>query len=206
MSAPGGADSGRRLLGVALAAFVAGGAALLFAASAVWQVATIERDAPLPPLAYALSGAGAVPMTTALGILALAAVVAVLATGPIGRRVVSVVVAAVATWTLVTMLQWLGHDAARRTEILREDGAAHSVAEAPAAAAYAVPLWWIGLVLTLAAAALIFVAAARMPRMGRKYERPTGQRTPAKTQEDDDAQRARDMWGSLDRGEDPTER
>lgn len=204
-------DTGRsrRLLMILLGLLVIGGAALLWSSSLVWRVEVLDREAPLPSVAYSMTGADAVPMTLALGLVALAAVVAVLATGPLGRRVVGMVLFATAVWTGVSVYEWVATPAAEASEVMSEDGARHSVAEAPDASAVAGPMAILGVALTAGAGLAIVLTARRLPRMGSKYDRPQTAGQAARSRppigEEDGSVRDRGMWSSIDRGEDPTD-
>lgn len=192
---------GRRLLLAVLALLAVGAALLLWSGSLIWAVHEVRRASPMPSVAYSVTGAVAVPMTLALGIVALAAVLAVLAAGQLGRRIVGITVLAVAVWTGVQLYAWVGADSAEQSTAMVADGTKHSLDSAPDASSIAGPLAIAALFIIAAAAVLLILAAMRMPQMGRKYERPGSRPAPAT---DDGSARDRDMWNTLDRGEDPT--
>lgn len=198
----------RRLLTILLGLLVLGGAVLLWSSSLVWRVELVEREAPLPAVAYSMTGADAVPMTLALGLLALAAVVAVLATGPLGRRIVGTILLITAVWTGVALYEWVATPAAEASAAMSEDGTRHSEADAPEASAIAGPLAMLGVALIAGAGLAVVLTSRRLPRMGSKYERPRAPTGPASRTpgaEQDGTVRDRSMWSSIDRGEDPTE-
>ncbi|WP_153505111.1 Trp biosynthesis-associated membrane protein [Cumulibacter manganitolerans] len=195
--------SSKSALGSVVLLLVAAGAALLWSSSLVWDARQVARAAPLPPVVYSIAGSTAVPMTVALGLVALAAVVAVLAAGTLGRRIVGGAVAAVSIWTLVQLVGWSGASPAQRIAVLQDDGIKHGIGSAPQTGALAVPIGYAGVLLALAAAAVLLVRAGALPRMGSKYERGTA-RT-ARPGSTDPAAQDRDMWSRLDRGEDPTD-
>lgn len=208
--ADAGAARGRALLGAALGLLALGGAGLLWASGMVWAVLEVQRDQPLPPLAYSVSGSRAVPMVTAGGFILLAAVVAALATKTLGRRVVAAIVLLAAAVTAFTVVDWLTASRAEREASLLMDGVRHSLDQAPEAAALAAPIALGSLLLGVVAAVLLLVT--RVPTLvGAKYERGSQGTTPARARrrapaaaEDDPQARDRDLWKSLDRGEDPT--
>lgn len=195
---------GRGLLGIVLGLLVLGGAGLLWASGMVWSVLTVERDEPLPPLAYSMSGSTAVPMTAAGGFIMLAAVVAVLATKTIGRRIIATIVLLTAAVTGTTMFQWAGKSAQEREATMLLDGVRHALDQAPDTSSLAVPLAVVSLVLG-AAAAVVLLVTKNLALMSSKYERGSGAAEPATQRDDQDPQtRDRNLWSSLDRGEDPT--
>lgn len=204
MTAPATAPdrSGSRALGAIAVLLAAGAALVLWSGSMVWLVRVIQRTPPLPEVGYSLTGNGAVPMLTALGVVALAAIVAVLATGPVGRRIVAVALLAVAGWTAVQAVQWFTASGDETVQVLQEDGTKHAAGTEPEPSAWAFPTAVTGCAMIIGAAGGLPMAAGRLPRMGSKYER--GGR-PAKPVEADSAARDRDLWSSIDRGEDPTD-
>ena len=196
---------GHSLLGAVLALLVVGGAGLLWASGMVWAAHTVERAEPLPPLAYTMTGATAVPMVVAAGFILLAALVAVLATKIVGRRVVAVIVLLTAAVTGIAIGRWSGQSADQRAASMLVDGVRHAVEQAPAVTSPAVPLAAVSLVLGAVAAVLLLVTRGPV-LMGSKYERGSTRIEPARPAADDDPQsRDRDLWSSLDRGEDPTD-
>lgn len=198
----------RRLLAILIGSLVAGGAALLWSSSLVWRVETVERESPLPSVAYSMTGADAVPITLALGLVALAAVVAVLATGPLGRRIIGTILVVTAVWTGVSLYEWVALPAEQASQMMSEDGVRHAVADAPQASTVAGPMAILGVVLTAGAGLAVVLTGRRLPRMGSKYERPeTGPDTRRRRSpgEQDGSVRDRSMWSSIDRGEDPTD-
>lgn len=201
-SASDAARRGRSMLGVVLLLLLGGGAALLWSSSMVWATETIERELPMPPMVRSLGGSDAVPMTIGAGFILLAAVVAVLATRVLGRRLIAVAVVAALIATAAQLISWLGQSDAERSAALA-DGEGHSMSAAPDAAAAALPLAVVGLLLALVAA-VVLLAVKNLPMMGTKYERQAP-RSPSPTTSGDPQVRDRDMWSSLDRGEDPTQ-
>lgn len=196
---------GRGLLGIVLGLLVLGGAGLLWSSGMVWSVLEVQRDEPLPALAYSTNGSRAVPMVVAGGFIMLAAVVAVLATKTLGRRIIALIVLATSAVTAFAIVQWSAQSADEREASMLVDGLRYSLDQAPQASAFAMPLAIGGVLLGIVAAALLLVS--KIPAMmGSKYERSSGKEKPAtRPAADDDPQaRDRDLWSSLDRGEDPT--
>ncbi|MFV0532358.1 MAG: Trp biosynthesis-associated membrane protein [Cumulibacter sp.] len=194
----------RARLMIILALLVLAGAALLWSSALMWSVIAVEREQPLPPLAYAISGSTAVPMVTAAGFIMLAAVVAVLATKTLGRRIIAVVAAVIAVITAVLIVQWQAMPADEHEASMIADGVRHAIDQAPLESTLAIPVAFVGLACALIAAVLLLVTRG-MALMSSKYDRPSsaaGSR--AKVVDDDPQARDRDLWKSLDRGEDPT--
>lgn len=200
-SGPSAAARGRSMLGIVLVLLLGGGTALLWSSSMVWATETIERETPMPPMVRSLGGADAVPMTVGAGFILLAAVVAVLATRVLGRRLIAVAVLAALIATAVQLIGWWGQSDTERSAALA-DGEGHSLSAAPDAAAAALPLAVAGVLLALVAA-VVLLTVKNLPMMGSKYERRAPGSSSATTSPDPQV-RDRDMWSSLDRGEDPT--
>lgn len=78
----------RRELVIGLVVLVTGAGALLLAGSQTWLSTVARTSADFPQIEIALTGKDAAPLTQALGLVALAGLVAVLATRGIGRLVV----------------------------------------------------------------------------------------------------------------------
>lgn len=193
----------RGRLGIVLALLVLAGGGLLWSSALVWAVHLAARDEPLPPVAYAIRGSDAVPMVTASGFIMLAAVVAVLATRTIGRRIIAAVALVTAALTAVAIWQWGSQSAEELTASMLADGVRYAVDQAPQASSAAIGLATVSLVGGAAAAVLLLVTKD-LALMGSKYERTTTRPARASTSSDDPQERDRDLWSSLDRGEDPT--
>jgi uncharacterized membrane protein (TIGR02234 family) len=106
---------------LALAAQVIGAGGALLVGSRTWQVVHTPRPSPLPPDVLSLTGRTVDAAATALALVALAGVVAVLATRGWARRVVGAVVAvsgAGLVWRAVSSTGGVG--AARARAFVRE--------------------------------------------------------------------------------------
>jgi uncharacterized membrane protein (TIGR02234 family) len=197
--------SGRRELGAVLGLAVLGSALALWAGAPTWVRLSAARRPPLPDVAVALSGRSVEPLVPALGIVGLAAVVALLATRGRARVVVGALLAAAG---LVLVLRGAGRfaapDPAAARDLLTDAGRAAALAAGTpvsAAASGAGPLLAVLAGLALLAAGLAAaVRAGRWPGMSARYERPAAARTPARTPNAEQA-----AWDLLDRGGDPTD-
>ncbi|EID55594.1 Trp biosynthesis-associated membrane protein [Saccharomonospora xinjiangensis] len=176
---------------------------LVLAAATMWGTASITWiDVPEGTvfdgeLRERISGGDLVTWPVPLALLALAAVAATLALRGVARRVLGVVLIAVAVWVAVLVF----------------DGSAYDVNTSTRAPGYDTmpgePVrTWQGPALALTGAALYTLAGLvlvwrghRMPRMGAKYSAP-GDRKRVTRSGNPDA----DLWNALSEGEDPTTR
>ncbi|EHK89151.1 Trp biosynthesis-associated membrane protein [Saccharomonospora azurea] len=189
-------DSAKRPLWIALAALASAALALWGASSLTWV------DVPAGTVFHGelreeISGSDLVTWPVPLALLALAAMAATLALRGVARRVLGIVLVAVAVWVTVLVL----------------DGSAYDVDLSTRAPGYdAMPgeptKTWLGPGAALVAAALYAFAGAvlawrghRMPRMGAKYSAP-GEQKERRRSGNPDA----DLWNALSEGEDPTTR
>jgi hypothetical protein len=189
-----GGPAGRRGLGLAVAACVAGAALAIFAATRTWVVTVTPRPG-LPELRTTATGASAQPWIAALAVVALAGAGALLATRGVVRRGLGVLLVLV--------------------------GAATAVAAIVARAALGGGDLWAGAGILGAASIVVGgLGAARRghlwPGMSSRYERTTvpgsddGVGGGSEPFEDAGSSRpvthdTRAAWDALDRGEDPTE-
>lgn len=196
--------SGRRLLGVAALLLAAASAALGAAAVLGWsrQVFDVPLRGAVP---VAVDGAAVAPALGPLALVALAAIAALLAVGGQPRRVLGLLVLAAAAlpawWALGALLGWidLAADAERSADLAPRATPRRSPAVQPAGPGAAVVA-----ALLLAAAGLVLVARGhRMPRLGARFRAPAARRAATP---DGAPDRERELWDSLDAGEDPTER
>jgi uncharacterized membrane protein (TIGR02234 family) len=221
--------AGRRELTAAIAGGAVGAALMLVLAGRPWVTVTAPRTPPLPPLVHVISGSTAEPLLTALGIVGLAGVVALLATRSVGRVVVGVLLAAAGILAATRAGAALGGITSARAESLLSG--AGPVVGVPAHARIAaathqgtVVVVLIGALLLAAAGVLIVVRGSRWPAMGARYDAPVehavvgtagGGRTdgpedrPVAGPDDDPVDGDvpdRHLWDALDRGDDPTAR
>jgi uncharacterized membrane protein (TIGR02234 family) len=191
----------RELTAAVLGTAVAGGLALS-AAGQTWARVTATRPAPLPPVADTVTGGQVAPLTTATGLLLLAAAVALVAVRGGGRVAVGLLAAlagGVLGWSGLRPLT--GRLAADVAALSSVGGSPGAVVTTSVRAAWPVLAVVAGL-LGAAAGVLTVLRGRRWPGMGRRYER-TPAPAPARPRTDED--RALDAWRALDRGDDPTD-
>ena len=178
----------RRELTASILGCLAGAALLLVAGGRTW--ARVTRPLPFHG-SIAVPGHDLTSVTTAVGVLALAAVAALVATRGRGRLLTGVVLAAAGVAAAVLCATAAGADAARTAAGLAGSGAVVS----------ATGWQWAGVVgAAVVALAGILTAARgrRWPAMGSRYDAPQQQQRPARDPE-------AVLWEALDRGEDPTD-
>lgn len=189
--------SGGARLGGALGLVLLGGAGALLASGRAWQTVTAPRPRPFTDEVVAVSGRTLEPAVAALGVVALAGVVAVLATRGVARRAVGVVLAAAAiamAWPAIAGFRTVSAQRARSLVSDAHTAAGLDPAHPPRAVVHLV---WPALTLLCALAVLaggIAVAlwGHRWLVMSARYEAPAPQRANAT------------LWSDLDRGHDPT--
>ncbi|SHG63749.1 trp region conserved hypothetical membrane protein [Jatrophihabitans endophyticus] len=220
----------KRFAGLALALLVdvvgAGGALLL--SLATWQRVTAARPRPFGDVTVGMTGRDVDSASTALALVALAGVVAVLATRGWWRRLVGGFVAlagAGLVWRGITASSAVGDGRARAFLESHRPTASLSPGVAPRVEVHG---WWAVLsvgcgVLVLIAGSLVAVRGGRWQAMSARYDAvppaspsaaaapdaaPADGRGDAPTDgEARDAAagvRAAALWSALDRGEDPT--
>jgi uncharacterized membrane protein (TIGR02234 family) len=193
--------SSRRDLAVAVGLTVIGSALTLLAAGRPWARAVV-RQAPLPPAHVALSGRAVAPLAAALGIAALAAVVALLATRNRTRVAVGVVIGIIGAG-IVGSAASLSTDGIRHGSALRDRAPAAALRDTSVSVRLE-PWRHVGAaggLIVVAAGLLTVVRGRRWSAMGSRFDAPTAA-TPATqpTSVDDDV----DLWARIDRGDDPT--
>jgi uncharacterized membrane protein (TIGR02234 family) len=201
--------AGRRELTTAVLGAAVAGALALVSGGQAWAAVTAERQAPLPPVVAVLSGADAAPLVPAMGLVLLAAAVALLAVRSVGRVVVGLLMAVAGG-----VLAWSGVRALTGTLDAAVAGIPAGGTTTDVTAVWPV-LAAVAGVLGAATGLLVVLRGRSWPGMGRRYERGTGApaadtpagdtpaaATPARTETDED--RAQSAWKALDRGEDPT--
>ena len=159
-----------------LVALTAGALLVLIACSMAWSVVTVPMldDAGGPVRTESLSGSNLAPLAAAAAWVALAAVLAVLATKSWGRVAIGVVVLAAGVLVIFSSVS----------------GGLNSSSN----------LWWVlavaGGVVIGCAGGSILGRGRRWPGLGRRYEAPEGSRaTPS---------RQVTPWDAIDHGQDPT--
>jgi uncharacterized membrane protein (TIGR02234 family) len=190
----------RRMFATALLLDLIGGGAALLIAGRPWQTVTVSRPRPLADELVHLSGKTLQPGVFGLALVALAGVVAVLATKRLGRRIVGtalVLAGALLVWRAASGLAEVSPAqarslAVRATSSIGVDGSsAVHLTHAPAW-----PLLTIvcGL-LVIGSGLLVAVRGARWTVMSARYDAPLASARP---------QTDAALWTALDRGDDPT--
>jgi uncharacterized membrane protein (TIGR02234 family) len=192
---------------IALVLELLGAALVLLVATRDWQTITTVRARPFSADVLGVSGRTLDGAPTALALVALAGVVAVLATKGVVRRVVGALVALAGVgivWRSIAAAPAVG--AARAAGLVR---AKHETVGGSAVVAQHVtvhPAWpvlsAVGGVLVLTAGVLVAWHGGRWGAMSARYERPAGAGV-----EDAERSRARAdaaLWTALERGDDPT--
>jgi uncharacterized membrane protein (TIGR02234 family) len=184
-----------------------GAAGALLLATRHWQTITTPRPRPFRDDVLSVTGRTADAAPTALALVALAGVIAVIATRGVVRRLIGIVVAFAGAALVWRSLAALGAVSQSRARSLVESK--HSGAEVGAAARIDVHAVWP--VLSVCCGALLLIAGVlvvwrghRWGAMSAKYDRPAG----GGAGEDEQQARARadaSLWSALDRGVDPTE-
>jgi uncharacterized membrane protein (TIGR02234 family) len=196
---------------LALVLDLVGAGGVLLVSVRHWQ--TISTPQPARVDVLGVTGRTVDSASTALGLVAMAGVVAVLATRGLARRVIGVVLllaGAGLVWRAITSAGAVGTSRAR--SIVQDK---HRTVDASSVVPHVVThsLWpvlsGIGGVLVLLAGLLITWRGHRWQVMSARYERPEAEvESSAPTQDvDEEQQRAKaaiTLWSALDRGEDPT--
>ncbi|HEY3629372.1 MAG TPA: Trp biosynthesis-associated membrane protein [Jatrophihabitantaceae bacterium] len=193
----------RARFGAALGLLALGGAGALLASGRAWQTVTAPRPRPFGDAVVDVSGRTLEPAVAALGVVALAGVVAALATRGIVRRIVGGLLVAAAiglTGAAVAGMQSVSAHRARSLVADARTAAGLDPTRAPHVTVHAV---WPLLVLICALAVLLGGAAIavwghRGVALSSRYEAPAARASA-------DAQRTSTaLWNDLDRGHDPT--
>lgn len=168
---------------------------VLVAVGREWALVGVLGTGLLPDRELAVRGSDLVPGVRALGLVALAGVVAIPATRQWGRIVVGLVLAVVGAGVVAAVYGVVGDllSAAQGSAVVRDAGGTAGESTRRTLWPYACGLG--GLTIT---AAGLFVAARgrRWAALGRRYEAPAARAVlPAGE---------RDLWEALDRGDDPT--
>lgn len=183
----------RRELGAVVALCALGAGILLLAAGRTWV--TVSQRLPAGTAAQVAASGNSLQPVTATGLVALAAVVAVLATRRAGRAVVGVLLvldAALAAWLVRAFFSELGRG-------LRVGGPEGLIALSGRSGTDVSAWPWValaGAVLVACSGLLVLTRGRRWPGMSGRYDRSAAQpraRTPDQA-----------MWDALDKGDDPT--
>jgi uncharacterized membrane protein (TIGR02234 family) len=193
----------RARFGVVLGLVALGGAATLLVSGRAWQTLTVPRPRPFADEIVDVSGRTLEPAGAALGIVALAGVVAVLATQGIARRAVGGLLAGAAVglaWTAIAGLRPVS--AARARSLIADARRDTGVDTARPLQVTGHSAWAM---LALACALTVLVAGVaimlwghRWGALSKRYE------APAVRAGDDGGRSPALLWNDLDRGRDPT--
>jgi uncharacterized membrane protein (TIGR02234 family) len=187
------------LYAIALLLEVVGAGGALLLSTRTWQTITIDRERPLADITTGVTGRTLDSAILGATLVALAGVVAILATRGVARRIVGGVVALSAVllgWRAVLHAGAVSR--ARAIELASSKQGSIGI-ELDSHSHVAVhPEWMIltvlAAVLILAAGLLVAIFGGRWSSMSNRYEAPT-----SKPVAGDEA-----MWTALDRGDDPT--
>ncbi len=189
-----------KVFAATLLAQVIGSAAVLLIATREWQTITTVRSHPFTDDIVGVSGRTVDGAVTALALVALAGVVAIIATKGVARRVIGALVALsgiALIWRIVGAMPAV--DTQRARDLVR---AAHpQVAGFPHVATHVVwgVLSLVGAVLVLAAGLLTVARGGQWAGLSARYDR--GEVDPEQARARADAS----LWTALERGDDPTE-
>ena len=190
------ASSSRRELGAAVLLCLLGAVLVLAAGSAGWLVVQEVPAPPLPTTTTRLTGGALVPVR-ALGLLALAGVVALLAAKRIGRALVGLILLLAGVGIAGLTADVLVHPRAYTTVA----GAALSTTLAPWPCA-------LGGLLIALAGVLVVARGGRWAALSKRYESPAARREQADSaaapDQPDQPLAERALWEALDKGDDPT--
>jgi uncharacterized membrane protein (TIGR02234 family) len=188
-------------LALVLDAIGAGGALLI--SMRTWQTATTPRPAPLHDDVLQLSGRTVDAAPTALALVALAGVVAVLATRRLLRRVVGGVLAlagVLLVWRAIS--SWSAVSTQRARTLVADRHSTVDVSRAvPHVATH--PLWPA---LTIACGLLATACGALVAWRGHTWSVLSARYETGPPRAADPMKAAATLWSALDRGEDPTDR
>lgn len=179
-----------RAYGFTLVLLLVGAVALLLAASQPWVNAETAGSG-LPTVDLTITGGQALPLLTGAGLLLLAGIAGVVATGGIVRVIVGVVVLVTSAIALESAVSF-----GRRGSAAAEE-AARAILQASGTGTN---WWWlaaIGAVAGVLAGTLTVALGKAWPTLGSRYQRRDA-RTASKPSTPSQ------MWDAMDRGEDPT--
>jgi uncharacterized membrane protein (TIGR02234 family) len=199
------ARRGLRYTVVSLGAVALGGGLALLASGRAWTTVHVDRPAPLPDLSVGLTGRTLQAAVPGLAVVALAGVVALLATRGVARRIVGVVIA-LAGVALAVAAGEAGAVSSEQARRLVADTRTGTVLDPTAPLRLVSQHVWpvlaiVGAVLVVAGGVLAASGRTAGGGLGRRYEAPTTTPDPPASGESDLA-----LWQRLDRGDDPTAR
>jgi uncharacterized membrane protein (TIGR02234 family) len=178
----------------------AGGA--LLASTRTWQTVTTPRPAPLHDDVLHLTGRTVDAAPTALALVALAGVVAVLATRGIVRRGVGGVLALAGIGLVWRAVASSSAISVRRARTLVTDR--HATVDASSVVSH-VGTHAVWPALTLACGVFVAASGALIAWRGHRWQVMSARYEAAPAPEADASKAAATLWTALDRGEDPTD-
>jgi uncharacterized membrane protein (TIGR02234 family) len=193
---------------VAVLVLLVGAAGALLISTRPWQTVTTMRPRPFHDDVLHLNGRTVDAAPTAAALVALAGVIAIIATKALMRQVIGAVIAlagGLLVWRSATGFAAVDADRARSLVESRHSGVDVGAAVPRVAASSVWPVLSLTCgVLVVLAGALVAVRGSGWRAMSAKYEAPS-----VAVLTDEDAARARaradaSMWTALDRGDDPT--
>jgi uncharacterized membrane protein (TIGR02234 family) len=190
---------------VSLGAVALGGGLALLASGRAWVTVHVDRPAPLPDLAVGLTGRTLQAAVPGLAVVALAGVIALLATRGVARRIVGAVIA-LAGVALAIAAAGAGSVSSGEARRLVADTRIGTVLDPTAPLRLVSHHVWpvlaiVASVLVVAGGLLAALGWTAGAGLGRRYEAPTTATGPPSPGESNLA-----MWQRLDRGDDPTAR
>ncbi len=191
----------RRIYALALGAELVGAGGALLIGLRPWQTVLLTRPRPLGDELLPVSGHTLDGAITGFSLVALAGVVAVLATRGVGRRLVGTLVAlsgALLVWRAVGTLSAVSDSRART--LVTQARTAVGVSSSSPVRISVHPVWPVltivaGLLVT-GSGLLVALRSGRWAALSARYEPPAAASAPPATDEA--------MWTALDRGDDPT--
>jgi uncharacterized membrane protein (TIGR02234 family) len=178
----------------------AGGALLV--STRTWQTITVPRSAPLPDVEVGISGRTVDSAPTALALVALAAVVAVLATRGLARRIVGGVLALAGVGLIWRALVSADAVSAQRARAL--------VSERKATVDVSTVVPYVDMhgawpVVTVLCGVLVAGSGAFIAWRGHHWQVMSARYEAQPSEPEDQAKLAASLWTAIDRGEDPTD-
>lgn len=188
------------LFAVALLLDLVGAGVALLAATRHWQTITLERSAPFPSVTKEVTGRNIDAAPTALALVALAGVVAVLATRGVVRRIVGIVLALAGAALIWRAL--LSADAVSLGRAAELVGGPFTDTGFPLYGHVASHAVWPAV--TGVCGVLVTVSGALIAWRGHRWQVMSSRYEAQPAQQDDASKAVATLWNQLDRGEDPT--
>ena len=201
--APTGAPTGspaRREIGLAVLLCLVGAFLVLVAAGRAW-IELVVTSPLVDDRTLGVTGAELSPGVRALGLVGLAGVVAIAATRRTGRVVVGVLLLLVGVGVVALSVGVLGDAVVRAQDTLTVQEAGGALSDDSRGTVWPYACAAGGLLLA-AAGALVAARGRRWAALSQRYDAPAAREQAPPTPE----RAERELWESLDRGEDPTGR